>query len=759
MIDFNTLLIQNTSLFSGSITQRLFSCFMATNSVFFFSLLLAAPGYLITQLLDVQKPALTLSIAYALCFATLTGYAAYSWHFPVAQVFVGILCFGFILGVFYIARIAQSKNPKAILKDYCNQQLAPLWISLFVLFIFNLLVIHSRVVTTGGGGNNDIYYWAYNAGQFLDQVNMAHVLPFEVEWPSLPMIDAAGTSLILGLVAVFYHSSPLAVSSLFIVGILGWISLAMTELIMQFFPFKRRTALSIALIIICGAFFRYITYQYFQAQLCATFVFLVLLNSTIAMGIAKQPWSIISCAVRFSPLLILLTFVYQAAFIPFLGALLLYWFILTWQTTKGHLVSNVFKMGLAIGLGLAAGLVVFPALGPYLYSRMIESASAANGWPLAFLHVFYLFSLPLPHTLDRGQLNWNYYDQAGLLSVILGLVILVVLTKKSTKMLSTKHAELLRAATYCFTASVIIYISVFLIKGHVYQAWKLASYVVMPISFIPISVFVLWLSLQVKNSKNKSVAFLKTHQSLISIALIVSTTGYLLAAAYNSGGISKRGVIENLQNLSPQMGNAKTVLLDLPPFSDTMIAFNLWSLQRKLLPLSESYLPRANITPQNLSGNMTWATSANCATFLEQTENQTQLPDLKLEPPYALFKSDHIIGGYLFNSAEPFCLLGRQVTVLSNHQDKVELQLDLPSLPKNKRLQLALQLHTLSNMNKYISVKINGQQHMHVAIDDKGRITFTLKPNDLDTQPVTLSFRARTAGSNPLFDYMIMSLV
>ncbi len=740
MIDWNTLLIQNTSLFTASIPQCLLSCLMATSLSLLFSILVASFGYPVARLFQEKKPSLILSITYALSVVTLCGYFAYRLQFSVSSLFHIFLFISAVLATIGTGYFFSYHRQSA--KRFLVEQILPLGLGFFILFLFNTLVTHAYVVATSGGGNNDLYYWAYNAGELLHQVQIANILPLKLEWPSFPMIDGGGTSLLMGYFAVFYHSTPLEISSLFVVGFMGWISLIMSELVMQLYPLKRSTAFIITMTTSCGAFFRYIVYQHFTAQLCATFVFLMLLTTMIRDEQNSPKSSYLAHAWRLSPLLMLLTFVYQAAFIPFFGALLVCMCVFIWQTSsQKEVLKKVMSLLLTLAGSIILSILYHPENARYLLHRMLESAIAINGWPLAFLHVFYLFSLPFPFSLDRGQNTWEYYDLIAIGSVFFGLAVLFVLTQKSKKTLGASKAATVNAASYCFASMTLVYLLAFIVKGHTYQVWKLASYIVMPISFVPLSITTLYCQNVIIQKKHSVSTWLPYISSIILTIIFYC----LIVSAKQAGNLSVGGLIQNFEHISSKLKHeTATIVLDLPPFSTTMAAFNLLSLKHELLPLSPTYLPEAELSAAQLKNGVTWITSMPCINLLQGSKNTLTNKPIHSLDLYGVLKTKHIIGGYLFRETNPACLLGRQIHPMPDEDGRPVVELSQINLPKNAQLKLRFQLlippiFHFYRHNEPVSISVN-HRHIKANIDQEGAIIFTLNQTDLQHWPIKMTF-------------------
>lgn len=744
MVDLNALLIQNQTAFVNPFLQSIASIGAASFTVFLLSFSLAALGHRMARLLSWPNPSFATAIVYALSLIVFLGFYAAIGHFSVATVFTIIAVLSFFLLVFDVTRVffLKNKRHKSPMSDYVTKNARPLWCILCVVFIFNLISLHSPIVATGVVGNNDMYYWMHNAGQFIMQSNMAHVLPLQQAWPSLPLPDAAGIGLLIGFFSVVFHSPVLAVSSLFLGAIISWIAIVMIELVTSLFALPRIFAVIAALIVICGVFFQYITYEFFGAQLCATLAFLSLLSVFFAMNTADEEVSVSQQSLRLFPLLALLAISYQAGFVPFFAAWVLYGFmlILGLATNRRNAV-NVFKKLMAVmALTLVLAVLCYPTAAVYLLKRMLMTANAANGWPMSLLNVFTLFSIPYPFAINRGF--DPLYGRVGLslFSILVGLFTMMCLVR-SLKQPSRR----IEAAAYVFLLSVTLYLVVYAVNGAAYQTWKLASYIVMPISFIPIAIFAVW----ILEKLSRRMLY------VVAIPLVLASSMLLMVMAYYSNGISKQKTLINLQQINHTLKYTEKVILDMPPFADSMMAFSVLSREHLLLPLSPTYLPEVVLNKEDLTPDTTWVTSAQCVSLF-QTARQVATNSSPATTEYAVFKDALFLGGYLFDTNNQACMLGRALSVESGLGDPtpigrrssgqhVSFRLSLPAAVQTQNLLLKFKLHPLKTApsqrgSHVIVVYVNHEKSLETVMNKTGVVALMIEKYQQKSQPMHVTF-------------------
>ena len=254
------------------------------------------------------------------------------------------------------------------------------------------------------------------------------------------------------------------------------------------FRISMPSALMIGGIFICGPFFRYIANGYFLSTLMSIPILLYLLWTTVVYR--PQRWLDAALAVRFGSAYVLLLFIYPFLFFGALaaqmGAVALT-FGADLQPGKA-IWSSWRDPGRKTGRTMCAILAPLGVLALVLNQRlewslnMVLSMSEPGiaGWPLDIISP--LAVLGLPGTLtDGGQVE----SPAGrawtigifcMVAAVLGLLYAGRFRRRTTPPQRT-FAGLAGA-------SFALYCAYFVIIGQSYQQWKLASYTVLPLSFV-----------------------------------------------------------------------------------------------------------------------------------------------------------------------------------------------------------------------------------------------------------------------------------
>jgi hypothetical protein len=136
-----------------------------------------------------------------------------------------------------------------------------------------------------------------------------------------------------------------------------------------------------------------------------------------------------------------------------------------------------------------------------------------------------------------------------------------------------------------------VYAFYFQLKPHTYQAWKLASYLILPIGYIPISAFIYSLYNCTK---------LKLERGPLKTILPVCFAIYSLyvPTQFKNESILSYKTIQNIKSLKSKLYDegVKNLVLTTPEYGFTMILFSLLSKEFVLYPLANSCLSPANIS-------------------------------------------------------------------------------------------------------------------------------------------------------------------
>jgi hypothetical protein len=154
-------------------------------------------------------------------------------------------------------------------------------------------------------------------------------------------------------------------------------------------------------------------------------------------------------------------------------------------------------------LGLtAASAALYPWLGSRLFAHTVGVAQQTTGWNLPFLGPRFLSGLPVfPRTDFRFMESASEAPHLVSLAIVAALALLLARRSRLLRSVGGPASGgqdapggrmLALTATFVFVS--MMYVGARLVKGDFYQLWKFASYVVLPLSFVPTSLAIALLS-------------------------------------------------------------------------------------------------------------------------------------------------------------------------------------------------------------------------------------------------------------------------
>ena len=443
-------------------------------------------------------------------------------------------------------------------------------------------------------GNNDIYNWSIVAEALLGSPGMSNIAsPIH-----FPLIDAFGTSYIIGLFANFMGILALEATSVFMIFSISVIGLSIYELVRKSFGLGRSVSFGVSLLVSSSSFFVDIAYQTFYAQLMATFFYLttiIVLQDVFIATKEKAKVSFISRTIlpAFSLAGILLA--YQSGFFVFTVFLTLFCLIYIYSTwlfkiERNLVVNNVNIIFTPFIIGVFLILLLLPELALHTINRTFDVYDVVAGWPLPLLSPVHLFSIPTlraPHSFITGDV----LQYACALLILLFMAWHVFYLSKS-KRLNIDVALRYFVFITLLIFSLLAYLFAYSLKGEIYQVWKFSSFVVLPVSFVFSSYF----SLVLISEDMMGGIIRKVFVLLIIIGCTAtlfigpsklslnSTTGLSLTQISN-----KIADLKSVRRTLLNSGVKNIVLSHMVPSSDVMIAFSVLMKDFKLYSLVRSY--------------------------------------------------------------------------------------------------------------------------------------------------------------------------
>ena len=291
----------------------------------------------------------------------------------------------------------------------------------------------------------------------------------------------------IGLLSTFFKMDPMHAAMPALFGVSALIALLAARISRAAFSASWLWATAIGATLISGPFFRYVAGNYFLSTLFSLPVALHLVWTTTAFR-ARGRAGVIALAMRFGAHYVLLLFAYPVLLVIALAlqACIFASAAVTSlarrkrkgadedQTSSG--IREVCAAVAAVALMIAtAPLHVVTAARNVLNLSQIGVA----GWPLDFISP--LAVLGFPGRAD--QLELETAGHAGYAIALTGVAVAVLVSGYFWWFRSsTNHTE--RVWVGIGAGSVLAYCIVFSVVGRSYQQWKVASYLLLPLSFV-----------------------------------------------------------------------------------------------------------------------------------------------------------------------------------------------------------------------------------------------------------------------------------
>jgi hypothetical protein len=444
-------------------------------------------------------------VAFLSVFILLSSYIALFTHsldpFLFTIFVLGIV--GFVIE--FIVNLVKNNNQfelKKIIKDN-RIILVPISISLVLSFCYSFRGI------TGGlepwwSENADYFNWIlladYWKGDFKPEqfsvTNMATILR---------EIGAFGTEIFFAFFASANGKTSFFSSLGFLIVLYSIIGSFVYLIVYKLLKLQQVLALIISILLVVSTFMVYLGFMGFYGHLFGLFCYL---NCIYAIAHTEN----VSAREYFFKLLfpiLLLYMGYQGAFIFFVFMVFCFMcinFIFKYKELYINQSENKFflikKEFLPFFIAILISLVIVPQMIRSFITRSIYSVIQESGFGLTLLDPLLFTGIPLEN--DTLQLRRS---NASLFTYLIDIVIVIIIfalnsyfKNKNTNPRREKYQ--LKSLFYMFLFSVILYLVSFSIKGDIYQVWKLASYVILPLAFIPTSLLVLLLA-NICNQKKK----------------------------------------------------------------------------------------------------------------------------------------------------------------------------------------------------------------------------------------------------------------
>jgi hypothetical protein len=305
--------------------------------------------------------------------------------------------------------------------------------------------------------------------------------------------DAFGANIFFTMFSSAKIELPVAASTGFLVFQLSMIGVAIYTLVRAIFKLPAWISFVISLGVVGGNFFIFIATLGLFAQLIAANGYLAAL--IIIVSSVKNNKTITTNYQIFFPLLFLLLS-YQAVFIVYFSLLVLAKLLIDFfdndcprALKASHIIALLKNNIKTFLLPLLFAFIISPQNTNQFFSRVKTAATQWEGYRMGFLDPV-LFT----GTVSSIELSVYFNNVATLLSYIIFFILIFLLffiNKSYAKTASKDNCSnnMIDGFLYLFVISIIAYLLAFHIIGDTYQIWKFASFSILPLAFIPSSLF------------------------------------------------------------------------------------------------------------------------------------------------------------------------------------------------------------------------------------------------------------------------------
>jgi len=601
--------------------------------------------------------------------------------------------------------------------------------------------------------NNDLYNWYSVASTLVGQARYSEMSPFASDYWRIFAHDGYGTNWMLGLVG-FVYKDPIQSSTIFLVIVSSWLALIFQWQLRNIFNAKRFVALPLSVLPLTSAFYIYLAFNSFYAQLLGTVGAALAFNSILKIYSGErqaigQRYTLLVIPVLWS------LYVYQSGFIAFQFIVVGFAFSLALfhKFSFDNFLKSARYFLYPYLLALLTAVTISPRLVIYLIERSREVGSVVAGWPLPRIPPDVFMGFPwfsgsawLHDGANHGGTLLSYLTPSF---ILLGGVIAAFTLHKKNKL--PDHFRIIASLWTWYALLIGIYLFWFSTGSSQYQNWKFASFFIFSTVALPLGTIALFLHIGLENLKLKA-SDTKTVQiiSATTAVLVVALSQHNLRDSHKK--ITKIGPkINQLINIRDSLPQATKVNIDLGEYGDSMLPMLILSSKVSLNPLSTTYLPPAARVPDR--PGVVSLTSAKCADLRNRLAYPHKGNELVRTEDYVVH-AENIFFGYRFDQNGAHCGLKFRVSLDSGFYNlepwgvwtngkSSELTIELPQELRGNRLRIDLDVQPyISEKTKVQRVRVlfNNGQEKFVQLSSPGVISLTLDGLRGDQDKVTLNF-------------------
>jgi hypothetical protein len=452
--------------------------------------------------------------------------------------------YSFFLFIFYVLRLTgplislllkiklslKNANIKKLLINLLNKDIfsVSIVLSLFLSFLF------SAIWPSGRMGLWISYSVDFCTWIFLGEYLVGGINPEVLDLTPLfyrLVQDAFGTYAVIDFIAAANLKTPFLASSCAVVTMLLLCGTAVCCLLKKSFNLKPWLSLVLTLGLVSGSLFNCIGLVGMFGHLAAMTAYLAAaLERIIPSDNPEWPFGQLKRRLFIPAFFIFLA--YQAGYAMYSGLIILAGMLLAFLSHKNppfikRTVKATFEgVKQVILITTAISAILMPSVFSHIFSSSLEVVAQTSGWHMPFFSPWLFSGFPyyspkalIPACYDQLTLSPLLY--LPLAAAVIGLLISVVrpnkkrLVEQARKTTAQNRAILSLAVI--FLNSLAAYLFLNNIFGHIYKVWKFAAYTILPLSFLPTTLFISALA-RIAGQK-------KQHLPTVAVMIAVLITG------------------------------------------------------------------------------------------------------------------------------------------------------------------------------------------------------------------------------------------
>jgi hypothetical protein len=404
--------------------------------------------------------------------------------FLLAVFFLGIL--GTILEIYYFIK-NNYKNyvlKKDIIKDLFTSHGRIFVASIIAICIatYFAMLWPSGQIEVSLTKSIDFYSWTFTAGYWN---GFFEISKFGMTTDNFAF-DAFGSNILYSLFSVAKGEIPIIVGPTFSIFLASIIGVGIYTLVVSIFKLPTWLNILITIGVIWGNLFHLVI----EGGLFGQLVSLIGFIAGLTIVFTNQEKTRYDTFVLLFFVFLYISNCYQAGFLLFISFIFLAKVLTEWLTkdttlSRGYAAIKTLKSNILVFFALT--IIVFlliPQNAIQLIGRTVSAAEQTAGYGIGFLDPVIFSGIPTYYEgfpfKGVGSPTISYF----IFFIILVFLYLLGMITKDDKTDKNKSKQKITVIFVLFVISLAMYLIAYKIMGDVYQVWKFASYIPLPISFI-----------------------------------------------------------------------------------------------------------------------------------------------------------------------------------------------------------------------------------------------------------------------------------